>query len=75
MKLLEVACLNHTNSTKHKLKDYTMMKNFMTSGALSKGKKPDGDTCRKSATPNPGHGDHDNLRLTPPTTRGCYMTT
>jgi hypothetical protein len=51
-----------------------MMKNFMTSGALSKGKKPDGDPCRKSAAPNPGHGDHDNLRLTPPTTRGCYMT-
>jgi hypothetical protein len=28
---------------KHKLKDCTMMKNFMTLGALSMGKKPEED--------------------------------
>jgi hypothetical protein len=53
MKLLEVACLNHTYSTKHKLKDYTMMKNFMTSGALSKGKKPEGDQGGNGAASDP----------------------
>jgi hypothetical protein len=35
-KLLEVACLNHAYHVKHKLKDCTMMENFITSGALSK---------------------------------------
>jgi hypothetical protein len=31
-----------------------MMKNFMTSGALAKGKKPEGDPGEKGATPFPG---------------------
>jgi hypothetical protein len=34
-KLLKVNYLNHSYPVKHKLKDCTMMKNFMTSGALS----------------------------------------
>jgi hypothetical protein len=33
-KLLEVTCPNHTYPIKHKLKECTMMKNFMTTGAL-----------------------------------------
>jgi hypothetical protein len=36
---------------KHKLKDCTMMKNFMTSRALSKGKKPKGDPGGKDVAP------------------------
>jgi hypothetical protein len=39
---------------KHKLKEYAVMKNFMTSGVLAKGKKPEGDLGRKDATPFPG---------------------
>jgi hypothetical protein len=40
-KLLEVVYPNHTYPVKHRLKDYTMIKkNVMTSGAISKGKKP-----------------------------------
>jgi hypothetical protein len=46
-KLHEAACLNHTYPIKYKLKNCTMMKIFMTSGALSKGKKPEGDPGRK----------------------------
>jgi hypothetical protein len=42
-KLHKAACSNHTYPIKYKLKNCTMMKNFMTSGALSKGKKPDED--------------------------------
>jgi hypothetical protein len=38
-KLLEVTCPHHSYSIKHNLKDYTMMKNFMTLGALFKGRK------------------------------------
>jgi hypothetical protein len=30
-----------------------MMKNFMTSGALSRGKKPEGDPGRKGTAPAP----------------------
>jgi hypothetical protein len=50
-KLLEVTCLNHTYPIKHKLKERTMMKNFVTSGALSKGKKTEGDQGGRGATP------------------------
>jgi hypothetical protein len=45
-----VTCLKHSYPIKHKFKDCTMMKNFMTSGALSKGKKPKGDPGKKGAT-------------------------
>jgi hypothetical protein len=38
---------------KHKLNDCTMMKNFMASGALAKGKKPKGDPSRKDAASDP----------------------
>jgi hypothetical protein len=34
---------------KHKLKDCTMMKNFLTLGAFSKGRKPNGDPGREAA--------------------------
>jgi hypothetical protein len=39
---------------KHKLKDCTMMKNFMTSGALSEGKKLEVDLGRKGVASIPG---------------------
>jgi hypothetical protein len=52
-KLLEAASPNHAYPIKHKLKDCTMMKNFMTSGALSKGKKPERDPGRKGLPPFP----------------------
>jgi hypothetical protein len=45
--------LNHAFHVKHKLKECTMMKNFMTSGALSKGKNPEGDLGGKGMTPFP----------------------
>jgi hypothetical protein len=53
-KLLKTASLNHTYPVKHKLKDYTMMKNFMNSVALSKGKKLEGDLAEKGTTSIPG---------------------
>jgi hypothetical protein len=46
---LEAACPNHMYPIKHKLKDCTMMKNFMTLGALSMGKKQDGEPGGKCA--------------------------
>jgi hypothetical protein len=49
-----VTCLNHSYPVKHKLKDCTMMKNFMTSGAPSWGRNPEGDLNVKDATPVPG---------------------
>jgi hypothetical protein len=36
---------------KHKLKKYGMIKNFMTSGDLTRGKEPEGDPSRKAMTP------------------------
>jgi hypothetical protein len=52
-KLLEVAYPNHEYPMKHKLKECTMMKNFLTSGALSMGKKPEGDQGKRGMTPFP----------------------
>jgi hypothetical protein len=48
-----VTCLNHSYPIKHKLKEYTIMKNFMTSGALSWGKRPEGDPGGKGTTLTP----------------------
>jgi hypothetical protein len=45
--------LNHSYLIKHKLKDCTMMKSLMTSGALSRGKKLEGDPGGKGAAPDP----------------------
>jgi hypothetical protein len=54
-KLLEASYPNHMYPMlKHKLKDCTMMKNFMTSGAHSKGKKPEGDPGGKGMSSFPG---------------------
>jgi hypothetical protein len=39
-KLLEVTYPNHTYPVQHMIKDCTVMRNFMTSGAFSKGRKP-----------------------------------
>jgi hypothetical protein len=50
----EVACLNNAYPIKHKLKECAMMKSFMISGALSKGKKPKGDPGAKGVAPIPG---------------------
>jgi hypothetical protein len=42
-RLLEEACLNHMYPVKYKLKDYVMMKNFMTSGSLTRDKETKGE--------------------------------
>jgi hypothetical protein len=44
---------NHSYLVKHKLKDCTVMKNFMTSVALLKCRKLEGDPGGKDATPIP----------------------
>jgi hypothetical protein len=39
---------------KHELKECSMMKNYMTTGDLANGKKPEGDPVGKAAAPFPG---------------------
>jgi hypothetical protein len=56
-KLLEATCLHYPYHIKHKLKDCTIIKKFMTSGAPSKGSKPGGDPRGKSATPILGEAE------------------
>jgi hypothetical protein len=56
-KLIEATCPDHSYPIKHKLKDCTMMKKFMTSWAFSKGRKPKADPGRKGATPIPGEAE------------------
>jgi hypothetical protein len=34
-RLLEEACQNHANPIRHKLKDYGMVRSFMTSGSIT----------------------------------------
>jgi hypothetical protein len=52
--LLKEAYPNHAYPIKHKLKECGMMKNFLTSGALAKGKEAEGDPGGKGTTPFPG---------------------
>jgi hypothetical protein len=47
--LLEVTCPNLAYHVKHKLKECSMMKNYMTTGGVAKGKKPDGNSAGKAA--------------------------
>jgi hypothetical protein len=56
-KLLEATCPHHSYPIKHKLKDCTLMKKFMMSGAFSKDRKLGGDPGGKSATPILGEAD------------------
>jgi hypothetical protein len=44
---------NHSYPVKHKLKDYTVMKNFMTSADLLKRRKLEGDPGGKDTAPIP----------------------
>jgi hypothetical protein len=55
-RLLEEACLNHAYHIKHKLKDCSMMKNFMTSGSLTQDREHEEDPGRRDATPFPREG-------------------
>jgi hypothetical protein len=48
---LEEACLNHAYLIMHKLKDCGMMKNFMTSGSLTRDKEPEEDMGESDSTP------------------------
>jgi hypothetical protein len=50
-RLLEEACPNYAYLVKHKLKDYGMMKNFITSGSLTRDKEPEEDMGESDSTP------------------------
>jgi hypothetical protein len=52
-RLLEEACPNHAYPLKQKLKDCCMMKNFMTSGSLTRDKEPEEDLGRNDVMPFP----------------------
>jgi hypothetical protein len=53
-RLLEEACPNHTYPIKHKLRDCTMMKNFMVSGSLTRGIGLDEVPDESNMMPFPG---------------------
>jgi hypothetical protein len=50
-KLLQATCHNHTYPIKHKLKECTMIKNYMTTGNLARSKNPEGDSTGKAVAP------------------------
>jgi hypothetical protein len=52
--LLEVTFPNRAYPVRHMLKECSMMKNYMTTGALAKGKKPVDDAAGKATAPLPG---------------------
>jgi hypothetical protein len=52
-KLLEATCPNHTYPIRHKVKECTMMKNYMTTGTFARSKKPEGDSTGKATAPFP----------------------
>jgi hypothetical protein len=47
-KLLEATCPNHAYPVRHKLKECTMMKNYVTMRTFTKGKKPKGNSTGKA---------------------------
>jgi hypothetical protein len=47
-KLLEATCPNHAYTVRHKLKECSMIKNYMTTGVLAKGMKPKSDPGGKA---------------------------
>jgi hypothetical protein len=53
-RLVEEACPNHWYPVRHKLKDYVMMRSFMTSGSLTWGAELDEDLGGSDTTPFPG---------------------
>jgi hypothetical protein len=53
-KYLEATCPHHSYPIKHKLKDCSMMKNFMMSEAFTKGKKLGEGPGGKGEAPIPG---------------------
>jgi hypothetical protein len=50
-KLHEATCPNYTFPVKHKLKECSMMKNYMATGTLARTKKPEGDSVGKADAP------------------------
>jgi hypothetical protein len=50
-KLLEATCPNHAYPIRHKLKVCSMMKNYMTTWAITKSKNPKGDSAGKVVAP------------------------
>jgi hypothetical protein len=52
--LLEEMCPNHVYSVKHKLRDCSLMKSFVTTGSLPGGMKIDEAPTKGSAAPFPG---------------------
>jgi hypothetical protein len=52
-KVHEATCPNHTYPVRNKLKECTMMKNYMTTGTFARGKKPEGDLTGKVVAPFP----------------------
>jgi hypothetical protein len=50
-KLLKATCPNHMYPGRHKLKEGTMMENYMTTGTFARGKKLKGDPTRKVVVP------------------------
>jgi hypothetical protein len=53
-RLLEETCPNNAYHIKHKLRDYDMMKSFMTSGSLSRGMEVDEVPDEEDTMPFPG---------------------
>jgi hypothetical protein len=52
-RFLVEACPNHAYPIRHKLKDYNMMKNFITSGSLMRDNEPEEDPSGTDVTPLP----------------------
>jgi hypothetical protein len=55
-RLHEVACLNYVYPVTHNLKDYGIMKEFMTSGSLTQERGPEGVPGRGGTSSYPGEG-------------------
>jgi hypothetical protein len=47
----DVTCPNHTYPVKHKLKEFTLVKNYMRTRTFARSKKPKGDSAGKAAAP------------------------
>jgi hypothetical protein len=73
-KLVEAACPDHAYPIKHKLKNCDMVRNFMTSRSLTRGKEPEEDQGRKGMGGGGGGGQKSHLFSFPKVWRSAVIT-
>jgi hypothetical protein len=72
-RLLEEACPNHAYAVKHKLRDCSLMKNFMATGSLSWGMEVNEAPIKDDVMPFPGEDAVLMIFRRQPSSEKCHV--